>query len=180
MRKDKAWLKEAVSRLSYTVTNAYGGEEYVGISKNVVLNLIHQLEEPEQEKVVVPQFVADYIKASKADNESLNQAFAFIDDKESKELWEWMFPTIVEGKRENQEVFTRAWLDGYTVEKEKLYKVELPIDRIYHILTVHGDNSGHFFGKEHINDSWYRTYLTEQEIKAIDERYLAFKEEVTE
>ena len=45
---------------------------------------------------------------------------------------------------------------------------------------MHGDGKGHFFGKEHTNNFWYRTHLTEQEIKAIDERYWAFAVKVEE
>ena len=64
--------------------------------------------------------------------------------------------------------------------RDKLYRVELPTERLHHILTIHGDGKSHFFGKEHINNFWYRTYLTEQEIKAIDERYWSFAVEVAE
>ncbi len=46
-------------------------------SYTMAIQLVEQLDEPELP--VIPHFVAEYIKVSKEDNESLNQAFAFID-----------------------------------------------------------------------------------------------------
>jgi len=163
MKKDKKWLQRSLKDMEGLISLSY------------VFELINQLEEPEQEKVIVPQFVADWIDSHKEDNlnlgDSLNTHY-----EDEREIHHWLY---MEGSGNNDEIFARAWLDGYTIEKEKLYKVELPIDRLHHILTIHADGSGHFFGKEHINNYWYKTHLTEREIKAIDERFWAFAEEIT-
>ncbi|WP_374952879.1 DUF1642 domain-containing protein, partial [Listeria monocytogenes] len=45
----------------------------------------------------------------------------------------------VEGEEERYELFARAWLDGYEVEKEPLYYVQL-IDHATGYLNVHYDN----------------------------------------
>ena len=67
--------------------------------------------------VVVPQIVADFIEESK---ESLKLYGAFHEIDESygtgTELYDWLFASV-----DSQELFARAWLDGYTVEKEKKY-----------------------------------------------------------
>lgn len=123
MKKDKEWLKESINELK-TIFNGRKMSGYVAgmlDGYNHASMLIDHLDEPE--KPVIPQFVADYIEQSKKDNDSINQVFAFMDDKEDKDLWHWLFPSMYEEKRANQEVFMRAWLDGYEVEKEKLYRV---------------------------------------------------------
>lgn len=116
MKKDKEWLKKEIEEYL-----AYEGVRDARIALESVLGYIDQLDE--SEKPVIPQFVAEYIEQSKKDNDSINQVFAFMDDKEDKDLWHWLFPSMYKEKRANQEVFMRAWLDGYEVEKEKLYRV---------------------------------------------------------
>lgn len=141
-----------------------------------VIGIAEELDEPE--KVVIPKFVAEYIEQSKKDNDSINQVFAFMDDKEDKDLWHWLFPSMYEEKRANQEVFMRAWLDGYEVEKEKLYNVELPhsyeLIKLLHTQTYRIKNySDSGFGD-------YTNTFTEAEIKKIDKRLMVFAKEVTE
>ncbi len=67
---------------------------------------------------------------------------------------------------------------GYTVEKEQLYRVVLPeaINCYLNFRTNTGDAM--FGGSEEIGD--YKTRFTEQEIKAIDERYWQFAVPVDE
>lgn len=77
---------------------------------------------------VIPQFVADAIDTFKDEGDSLAVAIDYEVYTEAliKELsldikmrgWLW--------ETSNQELFARAWLDGYEVEKEPLYYVRLP------------------------------------------------------
>ena len=83
------------------------------ISRNGLLKLIEQLDEPQ--KVVVPQFVADWIKVAKPIY-SLSGAMVYGSPGVNKWLESW----------DNQETFARAWLDGYEVKQEKRYKVVMP------------------------------------------------------
>ena len=39
-----------------------------------------------------------------------------------KEIKRWLY----EERNENEKTFVRAWLDGFEIEKEKLYTVEIP------------------------------------------------------
>ncbi|MCD5033276.1 DUF1642 domain-containing protein [Enterococcus faecalis] len=70
----------------------------------------------------------------------------------------------------NKELHTRAILDGYEVEKEQLYYVLLP---------EMGEHESKYFldqdGELSVDNQLCEYYkLTEQEIKAIDERYWQF------
>lgn len=96
------------------------------ISKGDVLEIIEQIDEPE--KPVLPQFVAEYIEYCKHEKfYALHGAYANMDDR----LTFWRF------KGNNSELFAKAWLYGYEVEKEKLYTVEIP--------NPNGDGYGRFY-----------------------------------
>lgn len=70
---------------------------------------------PPKPLVVVPQIVADFIEVRKKELK-LHGAFREIEECYGAELYNWVFQ-----KRNGQDLFARAWLDGYTVEKEKKY-----------------------------------------------------------
>lgn len=65
-------------------------------------------------KVTIPQFVAEFITEQKKLGHTLSYS---IDASMSDIVAEWYW--------DNSELFARAWLDGYEVEKEKLVKVRL-------------------------------------------------------
>ena len=73
---------------------------------------------PPKPLVIVPQFVVDFIKALKIKgfkplmNSSKFGELGFTEEKLA-EILHWI--------NEHQEEYMRAWLDGYTVEKEKKY-----------------------------------------------------------
>lgn len=80
------------------------------------LKELKQLDEPE--KVKVSQFMADWIDYFKKNGDwDLFQAMDYLFGK--KEIREWL------EYKNNQDLFARAWLDGYEVEKEKRYLVTL-------------------------------------------------------
>lgn len=85
------------------------------IDKWSMLELIKLLDEPQPVKV--PQFMADWITHSKNIGCSLFGAMSIFEENfEIKKLMQWA---------ENQEIFARAWLNGYEVEEEKRYIVSL-------------------------------------------------------
>lgn len=96
------------------------------VIKNQVFDIISQINE--LDKVVVPKFVAEYIEYCKHEKfYAIHGAYANMDDR----LECWRF------KGNNSELFAKAWLYGYEVEKEKLYTVELPNNGCnYHIVLV--------------------------------------------
>ena len=85
------------------------------VDKKIVLGLISQLDEPQ--KVVVPQFVADWIEESKQSCKNVVEFFKY--KYKNIEMIKW----IESEKR--FDLIARAWLDGYEVEEEKRYIVSL-------------------------------------------------------
>ena len=87
------------------------------IDVNRIIKRIEQLDEPQ--KVVVPQFVAEYIKYTRSHDWDLQDAMDsdFIASEEDGNFSDWFYTD------DNMELFARAWLDGYEVEKEKRYTI---------------------------------------------------------
>lgn len=84
------------------------------LARQIFLEDLKQLDEPR--KVKVPQCVADWIKECKEKGDlSLGGAIQLP----CPEIYEWLMDW------KNQELFARAWLDGYEIEKEKQYEVIL-------------------------------------------------------
>lgn len=87
--------------------------------------------------------------------------------EKAKEVSDWL------DTFENHELFAHAWLDGYEVEKEQLYKVV--IDHKYLVQLFSGRTDARLVEYEELtnwHDSAYK--LTESVIKSIDERYWPF------
>lgn len=82
-----------------------------------VKEIFEQLDEPR--KVKVPQFVADVIEDAREKSPELEDALHYTWGNGTKEFTEWY------NKKSNRDLFARAWLDGYDVEKEKKYFVKL-------------------------------------------------------
>ncbi|HEM6582858.1 DUF1642 domain-containing protein [Streptococcus suis] len=91
------------------------------------------------QKVEVPAFIDSYIRYAKAEGMSL---FIAMDNAQNKES-EWII--------KNEDIFTRAWLFGYQVEKERLYTVEVPSITDGMNMLHHSDNDWYF--DEDINNS---------------------------
>ena len=98
---------------------------------------IKQLDEPQ--KVKVPQFVADWIEVCKEHlttslYTAMNPNF-MKENNQSFDLILWI------KKTSNQDLFARAWLDGYEVEEEKRYLVKIRATKHY----IAKDGTGKIF-----------------------------------
>lgn len=104
--------QELIERIE-DLKNVFGNEaKYIEI--DAAIELIEQLDGPQ--KPVIPRFVADWIETCKENNIiSLSGAFEYAKEEVGAWLNDWS----------NQETFARAWLFGYTVEKEKRYYIRL-------------------------------------------------------
>nr|DAJ87947.1 MAG TPA: Protein of unknown function (DUF1642) [Caudoviricetes sp.] len=106
--------QEFIERMK-SLKNIFGNQsEYIKI--DAVIELASELDEPQ--KSVVPQFVADWIEECKDDDFHLFGAMEGISSNQKK-LDYWF------REDDNMELFARAWLDGYEVEEEELFKVRL-------------------------------------------------------
>ena len=114
--------QELIEKLK-TIDGGYGSRCYIAMGD--VFELVEQLDEPQ--KVTIPQFVADWIKYCKNTGVTLVRAllveeidlYNYANQKDYKKLKEFL------KVKENQEIFARAWLDGYELEKEKRYLVKM-------------------------------------------------------
>ncbi|MBC6308147.1 DUF1642 domain-containing protein [Listeria sp. FSL L7-1582] len=117
--------------------------------------------------VVVPQCVSQFLNLYKDKNTwSLTELFDYLftaREPLEKEVYEW-----IQAKNGNDELFARAWLEGYTVEKEPLYMVEFP-SLAYPTYLVKSDDG--ILAWQNTDNG---TRFTKPEIKAIDERYWQF------
>lgn len=114
MKKDKEWLKNEVKSLFDEAYDS-GKMEYYESEESIhrINNLVDQLDE--QEVPVIPKFVADYIERAKSRHDSIYQA---MKERASEEVNKWIQAFY------NSDKFARAWLDGYTIEKEPQWVVK--------------------------------------------------------
>ena len=134
--------KELIKRME-GLKNIFGNKpEYVEI--DTVIELISELDEPQPVKIL--QFVADWIEVCKENlttslYTAMNPNF-MKENNQSFDLILWI------KKTSNQELFARAWLDGYEIEEEKRYWVKLKRTSQY----LRKDEAGTRFSSLFISD----------------------------
>ena len=173
---NKQELKEEVGKLNLVVTEFESdGMCYMdrAVSVTQVYDLIDQLDEPE--KVVIPKLVADWIEHCKGNDLDLYEAFGHSDmSVEVSDLVGDM----------DADILARAWLDGYEVEKEKLYyvidKSKRPILTIYEGKVTPSVSVSKVERAEKLSSPVFKYRFTEKEIKEYDERFWPFAVEVDE
>ena len=133
------------------------------LARQIFLEDLKQLDEPE--KVKIPQFVADWIKYCKRTGVNLYNAldmgdlyfYNYANQKDDLKLKEF-FETDT-----NQDLFARAWLDGYEVDER--YRVKFKgFNSSYIILKHHHyDNTWFLGGKQEYE--FYRTKHTRKQLE---------------
>lgn len=83
------------------------------VTINGVIEDFKQLDEPQ--KVMIPRFIADWIVQAKEDGYNIAGA---INEAPRGAVDDWL-------ELENVDIFAEAWINGYTIEKEKRYIVKL-------------------------------------------------------
>lgn len=136
-----------------------GFGEAVTVRFERAVSIINKIDEPQ--KVVVPKYISDKIEYCKNTGDydlfhAMNYCYQYKDSAEWLEC--------------NQETFVRAWLDGFEIEQEKLYTVEIPnpnkIGNEVNVLMMNGFRQV-VIKKDYGND-WKKQkgfQLTEEEIK---------------
>jgi hypothetical protein len=125
----EVWLKAIMAEFEQDFSHAIWREgykqgkfegEWVGIQLKDADKIRQELNKP-----VIPQFMAKWIEYCKFTHVDLQNAllvgdvyfYNYANQKDFSKLKEFL------ETGNNQDLFARAWLDGYTVEKEKRYVV---------------------------------------------------------
>ena len=171
MKKDKEWLKNEVNKLPlrFLGFSMLKQREEFTVSKDDVLELIDQLDEPEvlsQELPVIPKFVADWYEKEGNRNSWWNWFYKWGRDESRSELES---KTIRWMQDFNEEAFVDMFRYGYEVEVEQKYNVKFKVKSSSGTVGIFlykkgdevlaGDNFKAYYPKE----DKYR--LTEQEIR---------------
>lgn len=116
------------------------GDYYKTEAYEEVLKDLKRLDEPQ--RVTVLQFVADLIEEARTYEWDLDDLFEHIAELPGdSEVSVWFYTPG------NVDVLARAWLDGYTIEKEKRYLVKIVgMDNINGYLSYNKKLKKWFFG----------------------------------
>lgn len=127
----KVWLKGIMGEFDEDFSHAKWREGYEqGKFDGVV--------EAEKSKPVIPQFVAKWLKYCKNTHVNLNHAltvgdvyfYNYANQKDFSRLVKFL------ETENNQELFARAWLDGYDVEREKRYRIKMKNEKYNHTVVI--------------------------------------------
>lgn len=145
------------------VWNANGAE----IARQCFLRDLEQLNEIDTKKVTIPQFMADWYEEYKDDFEgSLFRCIDCIpslyDEGDLNDLEEW----IIDCETKPFQTLVNMHQFGYTVEKEKRYRISMPKARNYknHAQILCEEDGKMFWCGE-----WYRfkTKFTQKELEEV-------------
>ena len=189
MKRDKAWLINELLDVKVDGYDSYYNGDYedgLAYALQLVRQLVRQLDEPE--KIVIPQFVADWWDGDSVTmygGERINKKYKLrlISEFHDRGLGDYL-SKVEDWLDENDSTFL-GLVNGkpYEVEKEKLYIVGLINNhyRITHCLAYDLVDNVFFISQtqeETLNK--FKKRFTEKEIKNYDERYWAFAVVVTE
>lgn len=123
----------------------WSANESKAIAFNIAINTLEQIDEPQAEKVEVPDFVAELIRKYKAKKETLVCSISNL-HRESDE-YKWYV--------DNAEIYERAWANGYTVKPKRwvvragdyhsTYVDSLTITSEKSRHTISGKEKAHYF-----------------------------------
>lgn len=130
----------------------------ITINRNWILESIEQLDEPE--KVVVPQFVAEWIEEARKACKDVAELFEF--DFTNDEVGKWFM------QERPFDLVARAWLDGYEVEKEKRYLVKMKNINIDSAYLKHQLQNNHWYWGSLTECGAFSPYHTKKELEADD------------
>ena len=130
------------------------------IARLIFLEDLRELDEPQ--KVQVPQSVAEWIEKGKKE---LSLRDLMSSSYTSTEVGNWLGELDEDGGFKNQETFARAVLDGYTVEKEKRYRVKMKGFDDKHSLLKYGEFSETWYFDDTETNVCIRKYHTRKQIE---------------
>ena len=114
----------------------------------------------ERDRVTIPQYIADKIEYARKYDYTIFDAMMMT--KRDDDFYDWLYTD------DNIEVFARAWLDGYEVEKEKRYIVRLKNIREDHETLNCEKNSKIWNFSSEEETILYKTKHTRKELEDAD------------
>lgn len=161
-------------------TISYYSEESVPV---ITVSNLKGLLVPNQDKPVIPQFVADWIDAHNLHGNNPLREYRDLESDFTEGWTDEKDAAVYHWVNENPYAFIDALRYGYEVEKEKLYYVLDKEDATLLKKTAREGVAKSVGTNMCSVKSWKdeeKYQLTEQEIKDYDERYWAFAQEVTQ
>lgn len=132
-------------------------------------DIINQIDEPE--KPVIPQFVAEWIEYCKKNNLTIAGAFDPVSEHGIglAETYGGNVYGCTRWTLDNQDIFARAWLDGYEVEEEKRYTARLKVVTIKKAgyLNRHNKNGSIIINTSYTAGGQYQVYFTRSELEEL-------------
>ena len=124
------------------------------VTINGVIEDFKQLDEPQ--KVMIPRFIADWIVQAKEDGYNIAGA---INEAPRGAVNDWL-------ELENVDIFAEAWINGYTIEKEKRYTVKMKgMDKEFTMFKLDKIRGSWYLG----NDTEYSYTKTTHTRKELEE-----------
>lgn len=126
------------------------------VTINGVIEDFKQLDEPQ--KVMIPRFIADWIVQAKEDGYNIAGA---INEAPRGAVDDWL-------ELENVDIFAEAWINGYTIEKEKRYTVKMKgLDKEFTMFKLNKIRGSWYFGND-TEYSYTKTTHTRKELEEAD------------
>ncbi|WP_262366238.1 DUF1642 domain-containing protein [Streptococcus sp. Marseille-P7375] len=155
MNSEKVYIEGYV--VGFMVDSTGTREKRIQVSSGEIVSIdesfIHKSITPE--KVKIPRMVADWIKFAKFEDYHLLGAMDAIATSGRKNLYEWF------REDDNMDLFARAWLDGYEVEKEKRYIITLKSSK--QKLYYHTEHEDYIFSS--YDGVFYSEYHTKTDLE---------------
>lgn len=124
------------------------------VTINGVIEDFKQLDE--SQKVMIPRFIADWIVQAKEDGYNIAGA---INEAPRGAVDDWL-------ELENVDIFAEAWINGYTIEKEKRYTVKMKgMDKEFTMFKLDKIRGSWYLG----NDTEYSYTKTTHTRKELEE-----------
>lgn len=154
----KVWMDE----IMHEFANDYGSVKYtLGYERGKFDGAV---EAEKSNKVVIPQFVADWIDYCKENHFTITGAFDPVSEYGIgiAGTFKGSVYKCTRWALDNQNLFARAWLDGYEVEQEKRYKIYIKSTgqalfndkgNLRFMYKVHADNTGFLFTKSELEEA---------------------------
>ena len=112
--------QEAIEKINNITARETFMSEIIWVKRDEVIDIVKQIDEPK--KAVVPQYIDTWIQGAEYNGFDLLEAMTLTDESKGElEVWIMNYP----------EIFAKAFIYGYEVEKEKRYTAKLKISNEY-------------------------------------------------